>query len=342
MASFNIGDLKKVFSAGSDANKARNTEIRLAIFIEENAPQALIDFAYEYLNPQLPSGLLHVSKFSDASQVEIHAATNLALILAAADVQSLLLLDQLSRHKIPARILTSDKVLLSHVSLEGSQGLNYQSILELNETKASRDAALSELARWILSLGDEVKDLAFAANFPFVRRQLAEKIVQDTSKQNALVGGVAFIPGADMPIMTANQAKMILQIAAAYGQEIGTERIKEIAAIVGGGFAMRALARNVVGIVPALGWAVKAGIGYSGTLAMGKAVIEYFESGGNISGIADKLKEVGGSVSESIQDKLSQTENIKKRSLPFFKNREAKDKDQAPAIEVDFEIIKRD
>ena len=39
---------------------------------------------------------------------------------------------------------------------------------------------------------------------------------------------VVFIPGADMPIMTLNQAKMLLQIAAAYGQPLSAERIKEL------------------------------------------------------------------------------------------------------------------
>ena len=68
-------------------------------------------------------------------------------------------------------------------------------------------------------------------------------------------------------------------IAAAYGESLSTERIKELACVVAGGFACRAVARQLVGVVPALGWAVKAGIGYSGTYAMGRAAIAYFEDG---------------------------------------------------------------
>ena len=56
--------------------------------------------------------------------------------------------------------------------------------------------------------------------------------------QNAGVGLVVFIPGADLPIMTLNQAKMLLQIAAAYGEPMGKERVKELAAVVGGAFAL--------------------------------------------------------------------------------------------------------
>ena len=59
--------------------------------------------------------------------------------------------------------------------------------------------------------------------------RVANEFVKATAWQNALIGGVAIIPGADMPLMTANQAKMLLQIAAAYGQQLDTERVKELA-----------------------------------------------------------------------------------------------------------------
>jgi len=88
---------------------------------------------------------------------------------------------------------------------------------------------------------------------------------------------VAIIPGADMPIMTLNQAKMLLQIAAAYDKALGKERLKELAAIVGGGFAFRAIARQLVALAPGWGWIIKGGIGFTGTASMGYAAIAYFE-----------------------------------------------------------------
>lgn len=142
-----------------------------------------------------------------------------------------------------------------------------------------------DMGEWIVAAFRQ-KRLAFAQAFPFVRKPLALESVSATAVQNAGVGLVVFIPGADMPIMTLNQAKMLLQIAAAYGQPLGPERVKELACIVGGGFAFRAIARQAAGIVPALGWAVKAAVGYTGTVAMGRAAVEYFEHGGTVSGLA--------------------------------------------------------
>ena len=151
------------------------------------------------------------------------------------------------------------------------------------------DAAAAALDRrmgeWVVAACRE-KRLALALSFPFVRRPLSLEAVSATSLQNAGIGLVLFIPGADMPLMTLNQAKMLLQIAAAYGEPMNAARVKELAAIVAGGFACRSVARQVAGAVPAIGWAVKAGVGYAGTKAMGLAAVEYFERGGNIAGLA--------------------------------------------------------
>ncbi|WP_421572695.1 hypothetical protein M1L65_02250 [Slackia exigua] len=149
------------------------------------------------------------------------------------------------------------------------------------------------MGEWVVATFKETR-LSYAQAFDFVRRPLAFESVRSTAAQNAGVGLVVVIPGADMPVMTANQAKMVLEIAAAYGQPLTAERIKELAAIVGGGFAWRAVARQIIGVVPALGWAVKAGIGYGGTVAMGTAAIEYFERGGTVGGLIGALNEARG------------------------------------------------
>jgi uncharacterized protein (DUF697 family) len=100
-----------------------------------------------------------------------------------------------------------------------------------------------------------------------------------------------FIPGADMPLMTLNQGKMLLQIAAAYGQSLDTERVKELGAVVASGFLFRTFARELAGLVPGFGWAVKGGIAYSGTIAMGTAAITYFEEGADLGGVIRALSE---------------------------------------------------
>ncbi len=153
------------------------------------------------------------------------------------------------------------------------------------------------MGQWVIATCAK-KKLAFSLAFPFVRKPLALDSVNTTSAENAAIGFVTFIPGADLPIMTLNQMKMLLQIAAGYGEPMGVARAKELACVVGGAFACRAVARQAVAIVPALGWAIKAAVGYGGTQAMGHAAIEYFEAGGDITGFAHVVERARDEVIE--------------------------------------------
>lgn len=161
------------------------------------------------------------------------------------------------------------------------------------------------MGKWVIATCKD-KALPLSLAFPFVRRPYANEIVNVTSVQNAGIGAVLFIPGADMPIMTLNQAKMLLQIAAAYGQPMTFERAKELAAVVVGGFSCRSLARQVVGILPAGGWVAKGVIGYTGTLAMGKAAIEYFESGAGLVGVAGLTSKLTGAVQKAVSQAMGE------------------------------------
>lgn len=117
--------------------------------------------------------------------------------------------------------------------------------------------------------------IPLSRQFPIFRAEAASLEVQATAKQNGIVGLLP-VPGADMPIMTANQIKMIMRMAAMYDLPMNVERARELLAVIGGGLGLRTVARQLVKVVPGPGWLVGGAIGYSGTLAMGKAAIEYF------------------------------------------------------------------
>jgi len=118
-----------------------------------------------------------------------------------------------------------------------------------------------------------------AASLPSVRRTYCDNVIIANAAQNGVMGVVVIIPGADMPAMTANQIRMILKIAHAYGEDLGVDRAFEILSVVGVGFVLRTLARQALDFVPGFGWAVKGAVGFSGTVALGEAAIAYFEAG---------------------------------------------------------------
>jgi uncharacterized protein (DUF697 family) len=114
-----------------------------------------------------------------------------------------------------------------------------------------------------------------AARIPMLREVVVEKIVKHFSRQNGVLGIAIYFP-----VLTLNQIRMVLRIATAYGQELDRERAFEVLSVVAAGLGFRTVARHVVGLVPGLGWAVKGGVAYGATIAIGEAAAAYFAAGG--------------------------------------------------------------
>lgn len=156
---------------------------------------------------------------------------------------------------------------------------------------------LDGLGEWIVRKAP-AKRLSMAEDFPFLRRPLSLELARENAIQNGAIGLVFFVPGADMPIITANQARMVLQIGSVYGYAPGKERIREIVAVVAGGFGLRGVARGLVRAVPGLSWAIKPAVAASGTMAMAHAAIAYFEDPENVRRVDDAVEGVVGIVGD--------------------------------------------
>lgn len=319
-----------VFQEAMDVDAARSVPLCVSVLLDDTAPADLMAYVRSSFASASPQARVSVNYFTDGSAV-FDSRSDMAVIAAGVTPEVGAIAARIREAGIPVMVATTLPELVSATAREAgypipegdllSPELKDGSVLMLAQpleiTKEDADRTVSytefdgtdpfslepyalteefaadlsrKMGEWVVAAFKQ-KRLAFAQAFDFVRRPLSSESVRATSIQNAGVGLVVVIPGADMPIMTLNQAKMILQIAAAYGQPLTAERVKELAAVVGGAFACRTVARQLVGVVPALGWAIKAAIGYSGTTAMGYAAIEYFEHGGNMAGLAGVVSE---------------------------------------------------
>lgn len=149
---------------------------------------------------------------------------------------------------------------------------------EIQLSTISETAVREEFAPKVVKALDEDHLVPLGKAYPVFRRAVCEEVIRKNARQNAVIGALP-IPGADMPVMTANQARMVLHIAAAYGEELSMERARELVGVVAAGFGLRALARQLAKFIPLGGWAAAAVIGYAGTVAMGRATMLYFERG---------------------------------------------------------------
>lgn len=170
------------------------------------------------------------------------------------------------------------------------RGIDLENLVDL-ELDDESARPLEQLGTWIVQ-NVPSKRLSLARAFPFIRHPLAVELAKQTTIQNGAIGLVFFVPGADMPLIALNQAKMVLQIAAVYGKEMSKERLGEVLAVMAGGFGCRAVARQLVARAPMLGWAIKPAVAASGTMGMAIAAIEYYEENGKLHGLSDVVAKV--------------------------------------------------
>ncbi|MEN3342382.1 MAG: hypothetical protein V7644_1786 [Actinomycetota bacterium] len=126
-------------------------------------------------------------------------------------------------------------------------------------------------------LGEDAAPLA--ARLPVLRRPVCRRLVASFSARNGVVAAAVFIPGADLPVLTLNEVRMLLRIEQAHGLAVDPrERAPEILASLVAGVGLRAVTRELLDLVPVAGWAVKGAVAYAGTRALGEAAIRRLEA----------------------------------------------------------------
>jgi len=280
-------DVRALYDAGKRLKEDRERPVRIAVLVEVDAPDALIEAARAELHPKTSGGIVDVELIEPGQTLRVRSETDAVIVLAGSGATITGVLGDLRERAIPTAVVAvrEDRTAFSRLIHHPENDV----LVDLDPVELIR----GRLADWTMSRMEKLRT-ALGHNFEFVRRAVARDAVRRCAWQNAAIGIVVFVPGADMPLMTMNQGRMLLQIAAAYGQPLETERIKELAAVVAGGFLFRTFARELVGLIPGFGWAVKGGIAYSGTLAMGSAAIAYFEDGADLGGVVHALTERAG------------------------------------------------
>ena len=277
-------DAFDLLRTGDRLTKDREADVRILFVIEPDASETLLDAVQSQFRPLTTSAAVDVKVVADVTEGAAVIVPDVAvLLLGTGTLGARASAEALRRIAVPVcaiRLGADSDDAAEAAGLSPADAFASEEPVELIREK---------LGPWIVERCGDAK-LALAHNFPILRPAIASNAVRTTAMQNALIGAIAFLPGADMPLMTANQAKMLLQIAAAYGQPLGPERVRELAAVVGGAFLFRTVARQAVALIPGFGWALKAAIGYTGTIAMGKAAAEYFEDGADLYTVVARLQ----------------------------------------------------
>jgi uncharacterized protein (DUF697 family) len=169
-----------------------------------------------------------------------------------------------ARARVPAIAVTSD-----------DRAIPYVLATDVVRAGGGKDFPIVAIARAIAwRLGEEGAPLA--GRVPLLREVVCERLVESYARKNGVLAVAVWIPGADLPVLALNELRLVLRLAQAYG---ASPRLgPELVATLGTGFGLRAVARELLDLVPVAGWAVKGAVAYAGTRALGEAARQRFAS----------------------------------------------------------------
>lgn len=279
---WSVGRMADVVSSGRAALRGRDERVCLHVLVDGAAPRELACAVRDLLMPERANAEVRVAPLAGArpGSEAVDAAVALTAPGGAADA-----IAAYAGAGVPVAVVVEGALEAPRLALDDAAAALVSVV-----AASSADALAQKLAAWLASATE--KGLALAANFPFCRRAVTDLLVARCAAENAVVGLVRLIPGSDLPLMTANQAKLALDIAAAHGRALEPARAVELAAVIGGGLTWRALARALVSLLPGLGTLARVGVAYGGTLATGTALRLRFEAEG--AGFAAAREDAAG------------------------------------------------
>ncbi len=258
--------VKQVADGARAAEAARRSCVRISVVVEQGAPSELVYALKDALMPATSTGLVHVEALGKDTTVRVNPGADLAIVVAGEMGKAASASRAFMAAGVPCAIVVETSVEAPAPAQASGAALI---------AAASSEVLLEKLADWMAQTCNA--DIALATNFEFVRKAVAHRCVANRSAQNA---AVALLPlgSADMPVMTANQALMALDIAGAYGKGATVERAAEMGVVVGCAFASRAAARAASKVFPGLGLIVKPLVAFGATTLLGRGLTVRFEA----------------------------------------------------------------
>ena len=128
--------------------------------------------------------------------------------------------------------------------------------------------------------------LVIGHELPAYRRAAAQRIIRNSTLLS-LAAGIEPIPLVDIPILLGIQIRLVLRVAAIYGEPLDSanamKHARELIATMVGSLSLRFLAEQAAKAVPFGGDFVAGAIAGAATWSIGQVALEYYEGGKQIN-----------------------------------------------------------
>jgi len=199
-------DVRALYDASKKLKEDRERPVKIAVLVEIDAPEALVEAARLELHPSSASGIVDVSVIEPGEMLRVRSQTDAVVVLVGSSANIGPTLADLRERAIPTAVIAIREDRATFARLIGHPENDV--LVGLDPVELIRGS----LADWAMNRLEKLRT-ALGHNFEFVRRAVARDAVKRCAWQNAAIGVVMFVPGTDMPLMTLNQGRMLLQIA---------------------------------------------------------------------------------------------------------------------------------
>jgi uncharacterized protein (DUF697 family) len=256
-----------------------------------------------------------VAKSFSTAQIarEMERPVTIAAVGSAEDQDRLIA--RLSREPGPAGLTRDLSTVVSrYPDPQSARNAGAMILIDAGDAGNRSDSGFTALLTEIAAKNVDNR-IALAAKVPAFRPIVIAQLTNEKARDNARIAALSALPGVipftdwlipataagDVYLLTKNQVTLLLEVAACHGvpPDLG-ERLRELLPVVGGAFGWRAVARELIGLVPGgIGLVVKATVAYAGTLAVGRAATYYYASGGHKLSTMDMRKLYRESLSDA-------------------------------------------
>lgn len=169
------------------------------------------------------------------------------------------------------------------IATEIAVALNAVGVIPISATKGTNIA--EELIPALIDASPEAA-LVIGRELPAYRRAAAQRIIRNATLLS-LAAGLEPIPFVDIPILLGMQIRLVLRLAALYGEPMNSaetaRHARELLVTMAGGLGLRFLAEQAAKAVPFGGDLVAGLIAGAATWSIGEVALEYYEDGKKLS-----------------------------------------------------------
>ncbi len=169
------------------------------------------------------------------------------------------------------------------IATEIAVALGAVGVIPISATKGTNVA--EELVPALIEASPEAA-LVIGRELPAFRRDAAQRIIRNATLVS-LAAGLEPIPFVDIPILLGTQIRLVLRLAALYGEPMNSadtvQHARELIVTMASGLSLRLLAEQAAKAVPFGGDLVAGLIAAAASWSIGEVALEYYEGGKKLS-----------------------------------------------------------